>query len=254
MGDVNDSNLFGNSTSKLFEAIDEEALKKKLEETIGEMTQMFDMSENQMPNFEGFMDMSGNDSHLPNPEDLHSHISDLMGGKIGKLANEIAEETAEELDIDLNDTANMGDIFQKLIKNPNRLLNMVKKIGNKIEEKIKTGEIKESELMEEAKNLMKKMNKMPGMQNFQKMFNNMGIPTNGKMNMSGMEAAMNNKIRLSKQKERMLAKLAKRRQDKMINEKIYSHSVYNDQTENTKMEKSKRKNNKKKKRRKKKKK
>ena len=38
---------------------------------------------------------------------------------------------------------------------------------NKIQEKIDSGEIKESELMEEAKELMTKMKGMPGMKNFQ---------------------------------------------------------------------------------------
>ena len=118
IGDINDSNMFGNNTSKLFEAIDEDALKKKLEETINQMSNMFDMSNNEMPNFqESFKDMSGvNMNNLPNPEELHNHISDLMDGKIGKLANEIAEETAKELDIDLEDTSNLGDVFQKLFK------------------------------------------------------------------------------------------------------------------------------------------
>ena len=252
IGDINDSNMFGNNTSKLFEAIDEDALKKKLEETINQMSNMFDMSNNEMPNFqESFKDMSGvNMNNLPNPEELHNHISDLMDGKIGKLANEIAEETAKELDIDLEDTSNLGDVFQKLFKNPGRLMSMVKKVGGKIEDKIKSGEIKESELMEEAKSLMTKMNKMPGMNHFQKMFGDMGFPMNSKMNMNGMKATMDQKIKLSKQKERMLAKLQKRREEREMN-KTFTHSVYN---EGEKMEKSKRKNNKKRKNRKKKKK
>jgi len=253
INDVNDSNLFGTDTSKLFEAIDEDALKSKLEETMKEMSNMFDLSNNTMPNFN---DLSGVDMNdLPTPDDLHDHISSLMGGKIGALANEIAEETAKELKIDLDETADMGDVFQKLFKNPGRLIGMVKKVGNKIEEKIKSGEIKESELMEEAQNLMSKMDTMPGMKNFQKMFGNMGFPNmgGGKMNMNGMKAAMNNKIKVSKQRERMLEKLKKRREEKarMEQNKSYNHSVYN---EGEKMEKSKRKNNKKKKRRKKKKK
>ena len=252
IGDINDSNMFGNNTNKLFEAIDEDALKQKLEETINQMSNMFDMSSNEMPNFqESFNDMSGiNMNNLPNPEELHSHISELMDGKIGKLANEIAEETAQELDIDLDDTSNLGDVFQKLFKNPGRLMNMVKKVGGKIEDKIKSGEIKESELMEEAKSLMSKMDKMPGMKNFQKMFGDMGFPMNSKMNTSGMKASMDNKIKLSKQKERMLAKLQKRREEKEKN-KNFTHTVYN---EGEKMQKSKRQNNKKKKKKKKKKK
>ena len=45
---------------------------------------------------------------------------------------------------------------------------MVKKVGNKIEQKIKSGELKESELMEEAQEMMKKMNGMPGMKRISK--------------------------------------------------------------------------------------
>ena len=41
---------------------------------------------------------------LPNPADLHEHITGMLEGKLGKLAKEIAEETAENLDlgIDMN--------------------------------------------------------------------------------------------------------------------------------------------------------
>ena len=113
VGNVDNTKLFG-ETSRLFEAIDEESLKNKLEETIKSMSEMFDVSGNNMD----FSDMSGvqmND--LPDPEELHNHISDIMGGKLGQLANEIAEETANELDIDLEDATNIGDVFQRLFKN-----------------------------------------------------------------------------------------------------------------------------------------
>merc|ERR1711871_75280 len=137
-----------------------------------------------------------------------------MGGKLGKLANEIAEETAKELDLDLEDASDISDVFQRLFKNPGKLINMVKKVGNKIEQKIKSGEIKESELMEEAQEMMKKMNTMPGMKNFQKMFGNMGMPGMGgkKMNMGHFNSMMHNNIKKSKQRERMLEKLRIRKE------------------------------------------
>ena len=122
---------------------------------------------------------------------------------------------------------------------------MVKRVGNKIQEKIDSGEIKESELMEEAKDLMMKMKGMPGMKNFQDMFSKMGMPKNGKMNMSKMES----NIKLARQKERMREKLKKRKEEK--EKKNFKHTVFKDDTV---LEKSKRVNNKKKKRKKKKKK
>ena len=257
VGNVDNSKMFG-ETSKLFEAIDEDSLKKKLEETIKEMSNIFDLSNNPM-NFENFQDVSGvNMGDLPDAEELHNHISGLMGGKLGKLANEIAEETAKELDLDLEDASDISDVFQRLFKNPGKLINMVKKVGNKIEQKIKSGEIKESELMEEAQEMMKKMNTMPGMKNFQKMFGNMGMPGMGgkKMNMGHFNTAMHNNIKKSKQRERMLEKLKRRKEaaaaaaGNVENSapKNFVHSTFSD---NTKIEKSKRVNNKKKKKKKK---
>ena len=38
---------------------------------------------------------------LPDPEKLHDHISGLLDGHLGCLAKEIAEETANEMNLDL---------------------------------------------------------------------------------------------------------------------------------------------------------
>lgn len=58
-----------------------------------------------------------------------------MNGKIGALAKEIAEETAGELDLGIDlenpENLNMGNVFQKLFKNPGKLMNMVKNVGQK---------------------------------------------------------------------------------------------------------------------------
>ena len=178
VGNVDNSKMFG-ETSKLFEAIDEDSLKKKLEETIKEMGNIFDLSNNPM-NFENFQDVSGvNMGDLPDAEELHNHISGLMGGKLGKLANEIAEETAKELDLDLEDASDISDVFQRLFKNPGKLINMVKKVGNKIEQKIKSGEIKESELMEEAQGNDEKNEYYAGYEKFPKNVWKYGNARNG---------------------------------------------------------------------------
>jgi len=141
-------------TAKLFEAINEDDFKKKLEESINEMSKAFDVSGIEQQ----FSDMSGVDlNDLPDPEELHQHISGLLDGNFGKLAQEIAEETAEELNMDMEDATSVGDVFQKLFKNPGKLMNMVKKVGSKLDAKLKSGELKESELMKEASELMTKM-------------------------------------------------------------------------------------------------
>jgi len=207
IGTVHTSSELGD-TAKLFEAINEDELKNKLQETFENMQGMFDTDSNTEDdsNSEG---TKPNMENMPSPEQIHEHINSMMGGKLGKLAMELAEETANDLNLDLDETKDAKDVFQKLFKNPGKMMGMVKNIGDKIDEKIKSGEIKESELMSEGMDLLNKMQSMPGMGDMQKMFSQMGIPGLGKgakMNMGAMEAQMNKSMKAAKMKERMQAK------------------------------------------------
>ena len=179
---------------------------------------------------EGFSDMSGvNMEDIPDPEKMQDHINGLLGGKLGRLAHEIAEETANDLDVNMDDATDVTDVFQKLFKNPGKLMGMVKKVGSKLDSKIKSGEIKESELMEEASELMEKMKNMPGMKNMDKILEKMGLPTGGKntkMNMNAFQSHMKSNIGKAKQKERMLRKLEERR-NKIISQKSNTNTVNN---------------------------
>ena len=223
IGSVHNSADLGD-TAKLFEAINEDELKEKLTETLGNMQTMFDsFSKNNGEDQDGASGAETNDDGtnsnneetpnnekgIPNAEDIHKHINSMMDGKLGKLAMELAQETASELDLDIDDTKDAKDVFQKLFKNPGKLMNMVKNIGGKIETKIKSGEIKESELMSEGMDLLNQMKNMPGMGDMSKLFSQMGIPglgKNTKVNMGAMEAQMNKNMKMAKMKERMRAK------------------------------------------------
>ena len=226
---MDDSDSFGD-TAKLFEAINEDELKKKLEETMEQMNGVFsDISGDfQMP--ESFSDMSGvNMEDIPDPEKMQDHINGLLGGKLGRLAHEIAEETANDLDVNMDDATDVTDVFQKLFKNPGKLMGMVKKVGSKLDSKIKSGEIKESELMQEASELMEKMKNMPGMKNMDKILEKMGLPTGGKntkMNMNSFQSHMKSNIGKAKQRERMLRKLEERR-NKIISQNSDSNNSKN---------------------------
>ena len=215
-------------TAKLFEAINEDELKDKLAETMENMQSMFDNFTKKNGNGEGDKEGDGDAEDegeddgdgeagstskegMPNVDDIHKHINSMMEGKLGKLAMELAEETAAELDLDIDESKDAKDVFQKLFKNPGKLMNMVKNIGGKIETKIKSGEIKESELMSEGMDLLNQMKNMPGMGDMSKMFSQMGIPglgKNTKVNMGAMEAQLNKNMKSAKMRERMKAKAA----------------------------------------------
>jgi hypothetical protein len=207
---IEGADSFGD-TAKMFEAINENDLLEKLTSTIENMTDMFDISEN--------FDFSMNDIsvNIPDANDLHSHLKTLLEGNLGKLAHEIAEETAEELQRDMSDSKTVGDVFQRLMKNPSKLLNMIKKVGSKLDEKIKSGEIKESELMKEASEMMEKMKNMPGMGGMDKILSQMGM-TGGKnkINFNAIQSHMKSNIRQASQRERMLKKLEENRKRRQM--------------------------------------
>ena len=81
---------------------------------------------------------------------------------------------------------------------------MVKNIGNKLETKMKSGNINESELLKEATDMMSKMKDMPGMGNMSNLFNSFGAKS--KIN----KGAMNTRMKQAQTRERMREKLKER--------------------------------------------
>lgn len=242
-----DGNNFGDS-NLLFQAVSEEDLHKKISTTMEEMRDFFEeftpsmedvgdisgIFENMKNMFEG-EDMSGVDmdasgsssgnSNSPfgdflNPDRMNEHLSGLMDGKIGSLAKEIAEEATKEFADGDEGELNEKDMMSKLLKNPGKIMSLVKNIGGKLEDKIKSGEFNESELMEEAQELMGKIKDMPGLK---KMMNSMGMGgLGGKMDFKGMASKMQQTMKQTKMKEHMRAKMernAKERADREEREK-----------------------------------
>jgi hypothetical protein len=190
---LEDKDQFGD-TSKLFEAINESDLHKKIAETMDGMKDFF-VNETE--------DSSGTDSSGVPPfmdaDKLKDHLDGLMGGKIGSLAKEIAEEAAKTI-------GNQEEFMQSVMKNPQKILSLVKDIGSKLEDKIKNGDVKESELLEEATELIDKMKDIPGIK---EMMSKMGM--NGKMDFKGMANKMQQNMKSVKTKERLQKKVEERR-------------------------------------------
>jgi hypothetical protein len=190
---VENKDSFGD-TSKLFEAIHQEDLHKKIMETMGEMKDLF------TPQGVSGEGVSG-ESPFEDPEKIKSHLEGLMDGKIGSLAKEIAMEATKEL----GDVEDKDEFMKQLMKNPTKIMELVKNIGTTLETKIKKGDLKESELLEEAAEIMKKMTMMPGMK---EMMSKMGM--GGKMDFKGMSNKIQENIKITKTKERLQRKREER--------------------------------------------
>lgn len=204
VGTLDNKEAFGD-TAKLFEAINEDEFKTKLQETLSQMEGLFDMESN---GTEG--ENASTNNGMPNAETINERIASMLDGKIGKLAREVAEETAADLNMDLDGATDMKDVFSGLIKNPTKLMGLVKTIGDKLDTKLKSGELKESEMIEEATEMMNMMKNMPGMGNIQSMLSKMGLGgmsgLGGKVNTGAMESQLNQRLKMAKTKERLRAK------------------------------------------------
>ena len=250
---VNDPSKLGNS-AQLFDFIDNDDFKDKILNIFSEFSVLFnkdtsnnplfgdtsnnplfgdmsnnplfgDMSNNplfgDMSNNPLFGDMSGNKffedmSGNFDADEIHKHIFKLLDGNIGKLAKELAEDTLkdllDELDCDKND---QKALFEALIKDPNKLIKIMKKLSEKIESKIKSGEVNQDELIMEAAEMMKNMKNMPGMEDMLKKVakQQCGGGAKGKApSMDSIEANIQNKLKASKQRARMLEKLNKKKE------------------------------------------
>jgi hypothetical protein len=222
IGSVHNKEAFGN-TAKLFENIDENDFKEKLEETLEKMQELFDgnFDSNNETNLGGETNNGTgtgtgtgiNMENMPSANDIHNHINSMLNGKIGVLAKEIAEDTAKDLNIDMDNAGDIKGVFQNLFKNPGKLMGMVKNVGDKLDKKIKSGDIKESELIAEASEIMNNMKNMPGMGDIQSMLGKMGMGgAGGKMNMNAMQSKLQQNMKMAQMKERMKNKTDARAQ------------------------------------------
>jgi len=219
---ISDGNTFGD-TAKMFETINQDEFKSKLEETISQMQTLFGENKKDGNGNDGDENMSTesektsgiNLEDLPNPSDIQDHVNSMMNGNLGKLAREIAEETASELNIDMENASSINDVFKNLMGNPSKLMGLVKNVGSKLDTKMKSGDVKESDLLAEASEMMKKMKDMPGMGDIQNMMSKMGMNPQGKgpgkVNTGVMQNNLNKKLRDAKNRERLLRNLAEKK-------------------------------------------
>jgi hypothetical protein len=146
-------------------------------------------------------------------------LKTLLDGKIGKLAKEFTDEFTHDLKdfFDETDEVNMKsskDVLMKLIKDPKKMVLILKKITTKLQERMKRGDISQEELMAEMAGLMEKMKDMGGGADFADMMKGLAGTPFMKMFEKGLGGGakmdMNKLNQMSKQaemKERLRKKM-----------------------------------------------
>jgi hypothetical protein len=198
IGSIDDKSKFGDAAD-LFNGINEDDLHTKLKETMEGITGFFgDMGENINEN--SGTDSSNNKTeftfdasdNVPDMEGLHEHLKGIFDGKIGGLAKELAEEISGEFEDMMKGghEKSTEDIMKKLMKNPKKMMDMVKTVGDKLQKKMDSGDISKEELMQEAQEILSKMKDMGGSKEMNEMFkkfaSGMGLGKNAKIDINAL--------------------------------------------------------------------
>ena len=167
IGSVDDKSKFGDAAN-IFDGIDENMLQDKLKETMAGLGDFFkNMEKDEKQEGEGeekreftFDPTDG----LPNLEEVNEHLKGIFDGKIGKLAKELADEISGDFNdlVGDNTEGTTQDVLKNLMKNPTKMMGLVKKVGDRLTQKMDSGEISKDDIMKEAGDIMAKMKEMGG--------------------------------------------------------------------------------------------
>ena len=147
----------------------------------------------------GVQDFFGEKGNMPDPVGMEEQFKSLAESKLGCLAKEIADETV---------SSSSQEDMENMMKNPTKLFDLVHTVGDKIEQRLKSGQLKESELLEEASSMFTKFKDMPM---FEQMMKNFTGGAGGKMDVGAMHTKMQQSTKAAQMRERMKRKLEKRK-------------------------------------------
>jgi hypothetical protein len=227
--DVKDKANFGDSMN-MFDGIDEGELHEKLKDTMSGIADFFTKMKDaaaaepadmpkmpfEMPNFDDFSKKFPLPTDLPNMDEIQEHLRTLFNGKIGSLAKEMAEEITDEfkemLGPEVEGLNNTDDAMKLFMKDPKKLMSLMKKISSKLDKKMKDGDISREEMMQEASEMLNKMKEMGGGERMKEMFEKFakGMGGLGK-NMRMDQNAINRMTTFEESKTRMRSKMQQKK-------------------------------------------
>ena len=220
VGNIKDKKDFGDCMN-MFNGIEEDKLEGQLKDTMDGISDFFkNINESAEKDTED-TETSDNETKsppftgsMPDLDGMKSHLHSLFNGKIGSLAKEMAEEISGDF-MDLlggSDIENLNqtDVLKKLMKNPAKIMGLMKSVTGKLDQKMKSGDISKDEIMKEATDIMGKMKDMGGGDQFNDLMKNltkgMGLGKNAKFNKGAFESMQKSMEKTEKLKERLRKK------------------------------------------------
>jgi len=121
----------------------------------GKLENLKEETENMMEMLQNMNQMKQDPEENPESTDNKNNANPFEGG----LINDIAKELTNELNLDnlnIGEPQNMNEAFNNLLGggNSGNFLNLINKVGEKIQNKVQSGSINQNDLMKEAQNMM----------------------------------------------------------------------------------------------------
>ena len=182
MKTLRSSSAFG-EVEDLFEGVDADSLQEQMKKTLEGLSEFFQKASGETRE-EGGSEGSGEKTSgekapagerptgsgpsfgmegMPEFEELNDHLKSLLGGKIGRFATEIMDEYSKDLEDLMGDVKNMKnvkDMVGNMFKNGKKMKDLLKKIQEKFQAKMDSGEISKEDVMKETKELFGKLKGM----------------------------------------------------------------------------------------------
>jgi hypothetical protein len=102
-------------------------------------------------------------SSTPSPPEIPSPLDGMFGGVLGDIAKDLAEDMMSSPDFSLDGVSSVEDAMKNIFSNPSRMTNLFKSVSEKLDHKITSGEVSNTDIMRETTMLMGKLKDMPGM-------------------------------------------------------------------------------------------
>ena len=243
MKTVKTSSAFG-ETEDLFAGVNEKELQEQMKITLENLAEFFQksdeesgsvggeeeggngekMDENERPEGKGPKSGLG---EMPDIDEINNHLKNLMGGKIGKFAEEIMAEYNKDLEDVIGNIQNVKsvkDVVGHMFKNSKKMKDLLGKIQNKFKAKMDSGEISKEDVMKETKEIFGKLKGMKKGKEMNQYMKSMmatmgglggmgaGLGKNTKIDMAAMERM----IKKEEMAERLRAKAEANRKEKEL--------------------------------------
>jgi len=224
---VTDKSKFGESAN-MFDNIDENELHDKINAAMANLGDFFKMTDEPTDPTADPTDTTFNFDKIdmPNADDVHGHLKGLFDGKIGSLAKELAEEITGDFSDLMEDDGTINsaqDVVKKIMKNPKKIMDLLKVVSSKLNTKMKNGEISQEDIMKEAGEIMGRMKDMGGDADFSEIFKNitksMDPNKSDKTALTRMTQQMTNQNSLRAKLEKRRKNVAKQNEVFKLNEK-----------------------------------